>query len=90
MTIDVPFELNDDVYAIYYETDNQPRIERVRVRGVLVTASGVFVCTRDGGEHLLGRDAFPEYEDAAAAVEAILEHRREKKRRVRTIRLFRV
>lgn len=89
MIIDVPFELNDNVYVIY-ETDGTPRIERVRVRGVLVTAAGTFVCTRDGGEHLLGRDAFPEYEDAAAAVEAILEHRREKKRKTRKIRMYRI
>lgn len=82
MTLDLPFELGDELYGICFETDNAPHIERVRVRGVLITREGTYIVGRDGSELLVGRDVYPEYEDAERAVEHIRAARRAGRRRI--------
>lgn len=88
MMIDLPFELGDELYTVLSESDSAPRIERIRVRGVLITGEGIYIVSRRGAEHLLGRDAFVDFDDAAAAAQAILKERKKEKCKTRSIRLI--
>lgn len=80
MTINLPIEFGDEIYAIFYDTDNSPKIEHVRVRGVLIDSEGIYVVGRDGCELKLGRDAFMMFDEAAYAAEQILEARKRTRR----------
>ena len=73
MNIDLPVELGGEVYGIYFDTDNEPKIERVRVHGGLITSDGIYVVGRDGSELGLGREAFITHDDALYHAEQIAQ-----------------
>ena len=77
MNINLPIELGGEVYGIYFDVDNEPKIELVRVHGVLITSDGIYVVGRDGSELRLGRDAFIVHEDALYHAEQISQAKKQ-------------
>jgi hypothetical protein len=80
MTIDLPIELGAEVYGIFFDTANDPKIELVRVRGVLIISDGIYVVGYDGSELKLGHDAFIVHEDALYHAEQIAEAKKSRRR----------